>query len=409
MGRKKKPALSDLPLFRVAQEHTNKLTRLKALMALEREPLGWRGLMAVPPDSVLDRTLTAFQVHTDIPLEIPFFTVMHVISGMLLQRNVRISVRGQMLNPDLWTIVLAESGNGKTFTNTVIRESMPEELRIQQGLGEVASAAKFVEELEKFNRTLWIKDEWAQLMKAVQQQPHMCEMKEYFLKLHDGERIERKTKKAEITIDNPALTILGLTVRSTFVKNISAEDVLDGFSQRFGYVVAESDPERPMEDFPLYEYDKIVGSINRAWGDLKNLPIHEVYTVGDEGVSAFETAFKVLCGEFKKVEPSFFRRILWRSMKYSLIYHILLGKETSTIDTQDIAWAARVARMHLADVRWLLDAYGMSELEETIKRAEILKAKYAESGQEFTTRALISNIKTIRNVRDAQTILKFVE
>ena len=126
-------------------------------------------------------------------------------------------------------------------------------------------------------------------------------------------------------------------------------------------------------------------------------------------MSAFETAFKVLCGEFKKVEPSFFRRILWRSMKYSLIYHILLGKETSTIDTQDIAWAARVARMHLADVRWLLDAYGMSELEETIKRAEILKAKYAESGQEFTTRALISNIKTIRNVRDAQTILKFVE
>jgi len=55
--------------------------RITAMLNKKISPDIWRGMMAVPPSSVLQSVLAIFHQQTDIPLELPFFTMLHFISG----------------------------------------------------------------------------------------------------------------------------------------------------------------------------------------------------------------------------------------------------------------------------------------------------------------------------------------
>lgn len=409
MGRKKKEKLENLELFKyLSKESKSNKNKgmIKALINLKEEPAGWRGLLAVPPCSCLEKILRAFEINTDIPLEIPFFAAIHFISAWLLKQEVVINVKGQIVRPDLWTVILAESGSGKTFVTSILKHTCT--LDIDAGIGEVASAAKFVEELRDHNKSIWIKDEFAQLLKAISNLGHMQEMKDYLLKTYDGEKIERKTKKEVITIENPVISILGLTVKSTFLQNVSVEDMLDGQAQRFVYVLAEADPNRPITEYPIYDYEQIVCKMHEAWEQIRCMQISKEYHVSEAGLEAFKTAFKLMFKNYQEIDKSFYRRILWRAIKYALIYHIVLGKESDEIDDIDMTWSSRLTSMHLKDAKWLLVNHGMSELEKVVSSAERLKAKFESLGKTLTARDLIANVSAIRSIKEAQVIMSFI-
>jgi hypothetical protein len=363
--------------------------------------------MVIPPASFLESVTSIFQSETDIPLELPFFVGINFIAANLLFLNISIDFSGQIIKPDIWTLVLGESGSSKTFTTNIFEKAIDIQNIFDSG---IASAAKFIESLEKNNNGFWIKDEFAQLLKAMKTQSYMEELKEYLLKIYDNKEIMRITQLKNIKVSNPALVLLALNVYSTFLQNVSLEDMLDGFAQRFNYVLTKQDPERPELSVALYPYGDLKNTVNKSWKKIKFPMRNKKYTLSKEAIKVFEESFYNYASiESGKLPASFLRRTLFKSIKYSSIYHIILGKSTKKeIDEEDISWSMRLILLHISDTKEILENYGFSELEKTIQKVENLKRKFTEAGKIIKPRDIISNIKEIRNVSEVKAILEII-
>lgn len=362
----------------------------------------WRGLVATPPGSFLENVISCFYNRTDIPLEIPFFTSLHYLSYYLLKTGVHIEFDNQIIKPDLWTVLLAQSGAGKTFASKAIGNFID----LKPNFPDVSSSAKFVEELSKHNNGFFLRDEFAQLLKSIETQPHFQEMKDYFLRLYDGEEISRITMKNETIIENPALVILGITVLETFLDNVSPESLADGFSQRFNYVIARKDAKRSMRDFPLYEVSDFKDDIKKSWEDCISNIKHEKYFMKEEAKKGFITSFKLLCDA--NLPDSFLRRIMFRGIRYALLYHILLGDSSNEISVVDMGWAGRICALHIKDASELLDGHDKSELQNLITQAEKVIERLKEKGEEISPRNLVRNMSKIKTTVEAKALLSII-
>lgn len=366
----------------------------------------WRGLIAMPPGSLVETVVTEFRDKTDIPLELPFFTVLHWVSAYLLRNDIGIDVgHGQIVKPDLWTVLLASSGAGKTLTQKAVSKALGLDDLEFKGNG-CASAAAFVEKLEKNNKSIWIRDEFGQFLKALGSQSHMEEIKDYLLRIHDNETIERETKKYTCTVPDSALTILGLTVWETFPRHVSAEDMVDGFAQRFSYIVAEKDAKRPMISYPIYQINS--GGWRYKWDALIGKIEFDNYVAGEEAIEGYKTAFAMM--HSATVPESFYRRLLWRAHKYALVYHILTGQgDRQEITAMDYGWAGRVLSLHVQDAMRLLEAHGLSDLEKLLLKAEEARRRLLAEGRKFGARECIQQVYGIKTAAEARAILSLIE
>jgi Protein of unknown function (DUF3987) len=359
----------------------------------------------IPPGSVLDLIDAAFYKRTDIPRELPFFTVLHYLSAMLLQQDVEIEFAGQRVLPDFWTIALAPSGAGKTFTQSAIAKALGGQVKL---FPESASAAMFVESLDSNNKGLWLRDEFAQYLNQVNTQSHMAQVKDYLLRAYDYTTIEHRTKKETFVIEKPALTIFGTTPLATIKNYLTAESLVDGFAQRFAFVVAEKDHRPPVS---IYDLSQEMPGIVAAWQNGAAGTIHPVYRVDDVGRAAFDEAFGLILSRSGSVgiEESFSRRIMFRSMKYALIYHILLGKKDDVLHAEDMVYAARVAALNLRDLRRLLDQYEVSQFADLSgKAATWIQRVHHEKGKKINRSALIAGVRGVGNSRNAQDLLEYL-
>ena len=383
------------------------------LACRDRKGIGeWRGLLAVPPGTLAEEIISAFHVGSDIPLEIPFFTMLHWLAGHLLKNDVSLLLPDGVtpVRTDLWTVLLASSGAGKTFVETHMRAAIgkAETKRIESPLTGIASGAAFVDELARHNKGLWNRDEFGQFLKQISKAGgNLEEVKDILLRLHDSRPIERKTKKYEIVIDDPALAILGLSVAETFADQVSPNDMVDGFAQRFGFIIAQKDPDRPMKDYPLYQI-RSAGWAEK-WKALTASIAHEQYTATPEAIEGYKTAFTALIPT-SHIPPSFYRRILWRAHKYALVFHILTGRgHEKNLDAQDYGWAARAASLHIHDAISLLSSHGMGDLERLIQRVEELKLEAAKTGEQLTPRTVIRRISAVKTAAQARELLLLAE
>jgi hypothetical protein len=399
-----------LDFLTMVQEKEEVRDRVRTMLTAVQTKESWRGLVATPPGSLLDRIISAFQKASDIPLEIPFFVPLHIISAELLHRGIQIDFSGQRIRPDLWTIILAESGAGKTLTTSELRNTMEVDPALL--FPQAATTARFVMELAEHNNSLWIRDEILQLLKGMNTQTYLAEMKDLLLQVYDGDTVSRKTKKDEIVIEKPALTILGLNVYTSFAREMDTTSLLDGFAQRFSYVIGRADPERPGVNYPIYDFRPYRASIKSAWDDLvKAMPANEtIYQVAESGLEAFKISFELLMPpKDSKVPMSFFRRIMFRGVRYALLYHLLLRKENLVIDDQDMAWAGRLMGLHVKDAGTLLldtgDGTG-SKFFQVLQKAEALRDKIArEEGRRITARDIARGVWGIENAGQARGIL----
>jgi hypothetical protein len=379
---------------------------LKGLIFFKNS-LNSRIFSVIPPKALfLEDSIIAFRDLTDIPLEIPLFVSIHLLSAYLLKLNVSIEFKNQVIKPDIWGIILATSGAAKSYTESRFENSMNIDNVLNSG---IVSAAAFIEELSKNNNSIWIKDEFAQLLKSMKNQPYMQELKEYLLKIYDNKTISRTTKKqGETTIEDPAITILGLNVYETFLKNIDAEDLIDGFAQRFNYTIAKPDSDRPPLSVPVYDTGKIEKIITGAWNKMPKPGENKIYHISKNAEKTFVNSFLELSGT-ASVPDSFIRRTLYKSLKYALIYHIILGKADKTkIDDTDIAWAIRLVSIHIEDVKTMLREYSFSELEKKVSRVEELKKEFAQKGRTLKPRDIIRHLNSIKTVSEATAILNIV-
>lgn len=362
----------------------------------------WRGTFAVPPASLLDDILREFQTKTNIPLEIPFFTFFHYVSALLVANDTKIKINDIDVKCDFWTIVLADSGAGKTFTHNSIKKGLRDDIPEISGTG-AASAAAFLQELEQKNgKGLWVRDEFQQLLSQIESGGPLAELKDYLLRIYDNADIDRVTKKDEIHIKEACISILGFNATQSFIDNANAENLIDGFAQRFSYVLAEADPARHYKDFPIWEIDN--KNWSQKWDKLKQNILAE-YSPSVAGIRQFYKSFSDYVDE--KIPESFYRRVLWKAHKYALIYHILNGNGADKeISESAYAWASRALSLHLHDAAVLIEKTGVCDIEKLIAKAEEVQKKMREQGKEFTARTLVQNVRGIKNVATAKFILE---
>ncbi len=378
---------------------------LQVMKALDSKGQTWRGLLAVPPGSLLSTVVSAFEKQTDIPLEIPFFVTLHLLSAELMKRDITVNFQGQRIRPDLWTVILAESGAGKTFTTNRLMDMTGAE----DTFPDPATAARFIEELQAHNKSLWVRDEFGQFLKTLETQTYAQEMKDMLLRIYDGKEVARRTQKYEVVVKDPALSILGLTVYSTFLDIISPESLLDGFAQRFSYVIAQKDPQRPMRKFPWYNFQAWEQTIREEWDKVTSLLPDDraEYHVTERGVDGFNESFDMLVHD--KLPDSFYRRIMTRGIRYALFYHLLLHKDTLELDQQDMGWAGRLSAIHIQDAVALLREHGIDKNLSLAAKAEVLRDRLASEGKSITARDVARNIRGIANAAHARFILSLME
>lgn len=367
----------------------------------------WRGLIAMPPGTLVEDVVREFRDKTDIPLELPFFTVLHWISAYLLRNEIGVDVgEGQIVKPDVWTVLLASSGAGKSWTQKTVSKSLGlDELEFKAA--GAASAAVFIEKLEKGNKGIFVRDEFGQFLKALANQSHMEEIKDYLLRIHDNETIERETKKYTARVEDAALTILGFTVWETFPRQVSAEDMVDGFAQRFSYIIAEKDPARPMINYPIYHVK--TDRWRDKWDSLIGKIAHTEYVASEEAMDGYRTAFSLMWSA--GIPDSFYRRLLWRAHKYALIYHVMTGQgDRRELTAADYGWAGRVLTLHVQDAMKLLEAHGLSELERLCVSAESVKQKIErDEGRAVTPRDIVRGVYGVKTANEARSILSLIE
>jgi hypothetical protein len=119
----------------------------------------WLGVFALPPASLAECVVREFQKKTDIPLELPFFTVLHWVAAYLLRHDISLRLPSGTIKTDLWTVLLASSGAGKTWTQKTVSKSLGLTDLEFRGTG-IASSAKFIQELKTGNKGIWIRYEF---------------------------------------------------------------------------------------------------------------------------------------------------------------------------------------------------------------------------------------------------------
>ncbi len=398
MARVSKP--KQLGLFDELTPEARQFATVATAVRRRKKRGDWRGMVAVPPGSLLEDVIREFESHTNISLEIPFATFLHYVSGALIERGVTVKFQGANIDADVWSVVLAPSGGGKTWT----------EKRIGQGLGAVvpvmetgaASAAKWLEEFAAHPRALWVRDEFFQLLKGIEQPGPMADLKDYLLRIYDGSKIERTTKKDKITVENPALSILGFTALKPFVDGMSAESLLDGFAQRFGFVLAQPDARRNWQDFPVWGVD------SGDWA-ARFLAMfegsHREYKATKEAEAAFFKTFKRLAHGVA-LDESFYRRVMWRAHKFALIYHLVRGAGADQMLTEeDYGWAARWVEIQLSDTAELLEMCAKTDLSKAIDAAEDIIKRLRDRGLPVTARAIVSGTRLIPNAATARFVM----
>lgn len=396
-----KQGKSGVSFVRYCAENEQARSTIRAMLAVGQAAEPWRGLVAVPPGSPMERVLTAFHDETDIPLEIPFFALLHFVSGLLLRARTKIAGSSVECYADLWTIVLAPSGSGKTFAHNVLAKAAP----VKSTFPEVASGARFIEALQTHNFGLWFQDEIAQKLKQIESvNSPMADVKEYLLRAYGYDKIERSTKKQTITIEEPCLGILGLNTAESFLKALSPESLLDGFAARWGYVLADRDPARPMRNYPLYNLERLSSIAADAWEKLQAVPLPPIFHVSRQAEQAYAESFRLMFRE--ELPEAFYRRILFRAFKYATLYHVLLGKASDQIDAEDIGWAARLSALHLSDMRRLAEHYGL--VRETLKladKAQAVATRFRQKGQPLTARVIQQQVHGVKTADEARALL----
>lgn len=364
-----------------------------------------------PPGSPLEAILKTFEAKTNLPLELPFFSFMFYLGGYLQHQGALIDFGGADRGPQSWTIVLAPSGCGKTFSASIVGDAAESVLGLTADFPSCDSGAALFDSLLEFSNAgkakMWLWEELAQKLKLIEQPGSaLAPAKEILLKCYDGKRISRKTMKSgEQIVENPSINILGLNTDDSFFRSISGESLCDGFAQRFSYVVAERDANRSARDYPIYDQAALKAACEGAFREIAQITTHPQYVCGADAEAKFRAEFRKLFTE--SIPESFFRRVMFLGVKYALYFHIILGKHSDALDAEDMGWALRVCSLHLNDAAKML-AGATSDLARLFEAGMRVYDKCEEKGKPFTPRELVAGVSGIKTVAEARGLHQLV-
>lgn len=371
----------------------------------------WRGYAVCPPGTGLEKMIHTFEQKTNIPLELPLFSFMFFLSAKLFQDGVTYEFGGKLRTMEQWLIVLAGSGGGKTLTAGIVAKAAKSVFSVESNFSDPVSAAMFFEQQYKLEgegkKSIWVQDEFAQKLKAIESgQGPLADGKDLMLKAYDGQKNTRSSKKdGERTIENSKMCIFGMNTTLGFTSALSAESLIDGFSQRFAYVTAEPDAERPFQQYPVFPEDVLGEATANAFQEIADITIHQHYKISAAAQRAYENLFGLLFDG--DVSESFYRRCLFMAAKYAVLYHLITGDESDEITVADMSWAGRLVAIHLSDCVKLVQST-ISPLSRMYEAAMKVKANCKANGKPFTHTSIIQGVHGLKSTHEARMFFDLV-
>jgi len=369
---------------------------------------------------IVSAIYSTFIKETNIPVTLPIFTTFSFISAFLLKNNITYSIDGYMdgcLN-DLWIVNLAPSGSSKTYSLSRIINSIPEideSKIIEPNFSHCSGAMAFCQELKEKNNGFYFADECAQVLKQIESiNSPMHEVKKYLLLTYDHSKIQRKNKKENIEIEKPALTLYWINTIQSFIDSVSTDSLSDGFSQRFLYVYTEKDMNRHFKEFPLYSNISVEKEISSEFKKFFSNTFHKNYVFNKDMVEMFKIAFKeIVETRFNNnFDESFYRRVMFKTFTYAVIYHLILNKNTVEIDEEDMEYALRVSLIHLYSIQRILSIKTETEfngIDKTINNSMNVYKKAKEKNQPVTSRILQQQVWGLKKADDAKFMKEFID
>lgn len=359
-------------------------TLLDGIMKFKQSGEEWRGLIAVPPASLLADVINEFSKGTTVPLEIPMMCLMHYIGGYLLKNGICMNDDGRKIYSDIWTQILAASGEGKTYSFEQIGEAMPEFKDAAYNISDPESSAAFFEALQQNNNKLLFRDEWWAMLDKMQSGKALDGVKDYMMRAFNHETIVRRTKKdGEQVIPNVKFSFIGISTAEPVLKRLTDEDFLSGFSARFNYLFADIlDENRIVAKFKI-NHDRL----RQHWSVVRDrIKFKEYYPDKDADRAFTDTMQYFMRNHDTGIQRGIIRRTVETAHKYALLYHILRGKgDIQEVSAEDYGWAARMVWLHISDIKRLMKQFNETQdyqlYKRAMKSAENFRIKYGRPPQ----------------------------
>lgn len=381
---------------------------LRAILFAESRSKVWRWLVATPPRSSLAIVLGEFKSKTPISLELVFMGWICLLSQYLAEKGATIRWQNQIIRLDLYTVILAGSGGLKSWSfSRMLAALLP--YWTPKTILDAGSTAGLMQQLKESDgqACFWRIEEFGPLFVEFDKEAH-AGTKRLILMNYDGESIGRGLKDEKIIVEKPYLSFFGTTVLTNLSKQIKAEDWRSGLCQRIAFVRAATDPDPARdwrnEKFALLAVDE--SKIGRAFKRLTRTPIHQEYIFSSEAIRQIKKCWKMV-GQHG--EHEFVRRLEFRAFKYAVVYHVMLGKASNELDAEDIVWAFRVAMLHLADLKCILDETEYADFEELLQRGETFRQRCLEKGKPFRPAELQMRMsRHLRSIAEAKSLFLLI-
>lgn len=396
-----------IPLFDFATHLKNEEDNLKEfiifLKGVLQEKKGWRGLIMTPPASFLESFIASFDKYSDFPLELPFFIFLHMLSGELLQRGITLEYDKRIIHPQIWSVLVAASGGGKTTTIDAIRDNF--HLTPPWDATGIASHAKWMEDFAKNNNKLVVVDEWWAEKRKMGPGKPLEELERDMLLIRTHNTVgHHSSKGVDVTIENPCISYLGVTTGKMLESALSLDDFYSGFCQRIRFIFA--DREKPIQPARYIDLQYLV----ERWRNIESKIKFTRYKAHPRAVDAIAQAFNFFRRSYDKMDESYFKRIIDDAQPYALLYHIILGKgDNKTVDLEDYGWAGRLLGVLFSDAAKFLKENMTGDLEKKLQSIQRVYEKCLLEGREFTPREVVRHVHAIKTVAEARSLMAILD
>lgn len=345
-------------------------------------------LMRCRPGSVLEDIVQLFWDKTDLPLTLAYWYTLGILGGMITQRGIQISYGDQRIDTNLWVLLMAESGMGKTWTLNRIKGLAGAENVVINEAGYRTKPALIADlnENPEYRKGVLCIDEMAQTIRLFRRESG-ADLKEAFLMGYDGHLASTTKKDGRVEIPDIAFTVLACTVLSTFTRTLTDEDMLDGFVQRFLLIKAD-EKERNMKNWPYLIEEKDSAGIREkmtAWREGINR-IRGFYLTRE----ASELWINWYHRHFDVDYESYYKRYLWATLKMAAIFHTMGPKIDGNITVEDMGYAIRALDNSLESLYEIMDKHmNFSAVERTVQTVR----GHIERFPQRTSREILRSLK----------------
>lgn len=307
-------------------------------------------------NDLLSTVFHKFYTTTDIPIALPVFSLLSIISAICVKNKTKHLVPLTQKPKELatWVMCLAPSGSSKTLSNDVITDLIPKENGepiVKSNFTKPNGPGAFVQELEGLpeGRGFWFMDEASQMFKAMETPGHpMAEIRQALLQIKDHKKITWKNMKNTIETEKIVITQLFINTIDSMARHLSEESMKDGVMRRYLIVDCQDhNDQRKFTDFPLYDLSGFDEKLEKKFEEVLTQDIYDkTFTFSHECKVLYEKMFDVFWhkqySKFMDSEKTTYRTYMMESWKFAVFHHLIHKKEGYVIDALSLQWGLKV-------------------------------------------------------------------